>query len=137
MDYPVVIIPLSEEEGGGFLGYVPDLRGCMSDGETPDEALANVREAIGEWLEESARIGRDAPEPGSAATRAAEEYKAIVEAYRSFSDRYDEIDRRLEGLSKLVEDIQEQSDHHAAWVRFTAITGLNVVENDSEVEGRC
>ena len=37
-----VIEPLSEEDGGGFLATVPELPGCMSDGETRAEALANV-----------------------------------------------------------------------------------------------
>ena len=32
--YAVVIELLSDEDGGGFLAIVPDLLGCMSDGET-------------------------------------------------------------------------------------------------------
>ena len=43
---PVVITPLTAEDGGGFAATVPDLPGCMSDGETPEEALGNVRDAI-------------------------------------------------------------------------------------------
>jgi antitoxin HicB len=46
LKYPVVVEPLPEEEGGGFAAIVPDLLGCMSDGETPEEALGNVRDAI-------------------------------------------------------------------------------------------
>jgi antitoxin HicB len=46
LKYPVVVEPLPEEEGGGFAAIVPDLPGCMSDGETPEEALGNVRDAI-------------------------------------------------------------------------------------------
>ena len=42
LTYPVVVEPLPEEEGGGFAAIVPDLPGCMSDGETPEEALGNV-----------------------------------------------------------------------------------------------
>ena len=44
--YAVTIEPLADSDGGGFLATVPDLPGCMSDGETPEEALANVRDAI-------------------------------------------------------------------------------------------
>ena len=40
LDYPVLIEPLPVEDGGGFVATVPDLPGCMSDGETPEEALA-------------------------------------------------------------------------------------------------
>lgn len=42
MGHKGVIEPLSEEDGGGFLATVPELPGCMSDGETRAEALANV-----------------------------------------------------------------------------------------------
>ena len=37
-DYHFEIRPLSQEEGGGYLITFPDLPGCMSDGDTPDEA---------------------------------------------------------------------------------------------------
>ncbi|BAS28557.1 type II toxin-antitoxin system HicB family antitoxin [Limnochorda pilosa] len=43
-----VILEPSDE--GGFTVYVPSLPGCISEGETVDEALANVREAIELYL---------------------------------------------------------------------------------------
>ena len=61
--YPIFIEPLSEDDGGGFLATVPDLPGCRSDGETYEEALANVQSAIQEWLEEWVDLGRTIPEP--------------------------------------------------------------------------
>jgi len=61
-DYAVVIEPLSEEDGGGFLATVPDLPGCMSDGETREEAARNVEDAIACWLEEARAVGRTIPE---------------------------------------------------------------------------
>ena len=42
--------PLTESEGGGWLASFPDLPGCMSDGETPEEALRNAAEAETAWL---------------------------------------------------------------------------------------
>jgi len=63
LDYPVVIEPLPAEEGGGFIAAVPDLPGCMSDGETPEEALENVRDAIEQWLNEARALGRPIPVP--------------------------------------------------------------------------
>lgn len=62
-DYAVVIEPLPEEEGGGFLATVPDLPGCASDGATRAEAAANAEDAIAAWLEEAAALGRDIPAP--------------------------------------------------------------------------
>ncbi len=37
--YKIIIEPLSEEEGGGFIATVPDLPGGMSDGETEFVAI--------------------------------------------------------------------------------------------------
>ena len=62
-DHPVVIEPLSEEDGGGFVASVPDLPGCMSDGDTPQEALANVCDAIAAWIEAATDMGRPIPAP--------------------------------------------------------------------------
>jgi predicted RNase H-like HicB family nuclease len=44
-----VILELSDE--GGYTVYVPSLPGCISEGDTIDEALANIREAIELYLE--------------------------------------------------------------------------------------
>ena len=38
-------------EDGGFTVYVPSLPGCISEGNTYEEALANIREAIELYLE--------------------------------------------------------------------------------------
>ena len=63
-DYAVVIEPLSEEDGGGFLATVPDLPGCASDGDTREEAARNVEDAIACWLEEAKALGRAIPSAG-------------------------------------------------------------------------
>ena len=44
----VVLVP-SEE--GGYTVYVPSLPGCISEGDTREEALKNIREAIDLYLE--------------------------------------------------------------------------------------
>jgi antitoxin HicB len=62
-EYAIVIAPLSDEDGGGFLATVPDLPGCMSDGDTREEAARNVEDAIMSWLEEARSVGRAIPEP--------------------------------------------------------------------------
>lgn len=63
LEYPVLIEPLSAEDGGSFVATVPDLPGCMSDGETPEEALANVRDAVEAWIQEAHALGRTVPAP--------------------------------------------------------------------------
>ena len=62
-EYPVVLRPLSAEDGGGWIAIVPDLPGCMSDGETAYQALENVSGAIEEWKEAARAIGRAVPGP--------------------------------------------------------------------------
>lgn len=58
MEYSVVV---HQAEEGGFWVDVPALPGCYSQGETVDEALANVREAIGLYLEALRDDGQDVP----------------------------------------------------------------------------
>lgn len=58
LDYSIMIAPLSPEDGGGFLATVPDLPGCMTDGETPEEALAGIADAIAEWIDTAQHLGR-------------------------------------------------------------------------------
>jgi predicted RNase H-like HicB family nuclease len=45
-----VVLEVSEE--GGFTVYVPSLPGCISEGDTEEDALANIREAIELYLED-------------------------------------------------------------------------------------
>jgi predicted RNase H-like HicB family nuclease len=42
---------------------VPELAGCMADGATYQEALANTEVIIQEWLETARELGRAIPEP--------------------------------------------------------------------------
>jgi antitoxin HicB len=63
LEYPVIIEPLPQNEGGGFVALVPDLPGCLSDGETAEAALASVMDAITAWIEEAAALGRPVPRP--------------------------------------------------------------------------
>jgi predicted RNase H-like HicB family nuclease len=62
-DYEIAIRPLTEAEGGGFGATVPELLGCMSDGETPHGALGNVCDAIACWVEAAQEMGRPVPLP--------------------------------------------------------------------------
>jgi predicted RNase H-like HicB family nuclease len=62
---PVVVQPLGAEDGGGFIATVPDLPGCMSDCETPEEAPANVQGAIDAWIKAAKDMGRKIPKPSA------------------------------------------------------------------------
>jgi predicted RNase H-like HicB family nuclease len=51
------------EEDGAFVVEVPELPGCMADGETYEQAVANAQQVIEEWTERARELGRPIPEP--------------------------------------------------------------------------
>lgn len=58
MRYTVV---LEQEPDGGFVAIMPALRGCVSQGDTCDEALANIREAAELYIEDCVASGDPVP----------------------------------------------------------------------------
>ncbi len=46
-----------------FLVEVPDLPGCMADGDSPEAAAANAAEVIKVWIDTAREAGREIPEP--------------------------------------------------------------------------
>jgi antitoxin HicB len=62
-DYRFTVRPLSDDEGGGYLVEFPDLPGCMSDGETVEEAVANGQDAKASWIAAMTEAGRPIPAP--------------------------------------------------------------------------
>lgn len=117
-DYDIVIVPLDAEDGGGFLGYVPDLPGCMGDGATRAAALADTEAALLEWLDAQATRGEPVPSPGEAARRAFEREAATMATMRALVDLADRtvhearetadrnriLERRLAELIALLKD---------------------------------
>lgn len=58
MEYTVIVHPAEE---GGYWVEVPALPGCLSQGETIEEALSNVREAIETHIEALKGEGQEIP----------------------------------------------------------------------------
>jgi predicted RNase H-like HicB family nuclease len=50
-------------EDNRWLVDVPELPGCMADGDTPEDALKNAEVVINEWIATARSIGRPIPEP--------------------------------------------------------------------------
>lgn len=63
LEYPFTIRPLSRDEGGGYLIEFPDLPGCISDGETPEEAARNGEDAARSWIAAMLEAKRPIPKP--------------------------------------------------------------------------
>jgi predicted RNase H-like HicB family nuclease len=57
-----VILYWSEEDQA-FIAEVPELPGCMADGESYQKALANVELVAKEWIETARELGRKIPKP--------------------------------------------------------------------------
>ncbi len=51
------------EDDERFLVEVPELAGCMADGNSYTEAVLNAEKIIAEWIETAKSIGRRIPEP--------------------------------------------------------------------------
>jgi len=51
------------KEDDRFIAEVPELPGCMADGKTYAETLANVEENMREWIDYAKDLGRLIPEP--------------------------------------------------------------------------
>ncbi|MBI1730416.1 type II toxin-antitoxin system HicB family antitoxin [Candidatus Acetothermia bacterium] len=59
--YEVIIYWSKEEQA--FIAEVPELPGCMADGVSYQEALAQVEVVAHEWIETAKELGRPIPEP--------------------------------------------------------------------------
>lgn len=57
------IIIFWSEEDDAFVAEVPELPGCMADGKSYREALANAEIIIAEWIETAQEEGRSIPQP--------------------------------------------------------------------------
>lgn len=56
---------IADQDEGGFVVSFPDLKGCISGGDTLEQAVANAREAQREWLTAALEDGYPVPEPNA------------------------------------------------------------------------
>lgn len=61
LKYEVIIYWSKEDKA--FIAEIPELPGCMADGQTQQEALENVEKIAGEWVETARQKGRSIPKP--------------------------------------------------------------------------
>ena len=137
LEYPMVVGPLMEEDGGGYIAFAPDLPHCVGDGDSAENALADLRNAIKEWIAEARELKRGIPAPGSCAARVRAERKGVLkllkaqddlveaqrEALKLAQNEVTEIRERLEKMSQ-----EHESGHHMIWGRQTALMFANVAE---------
>jgi len=94
MNLPYTIELQRDPEEGWFV-WVKELRGCMSQGETPEEAMKMIQDAMRAWIEVSLEDGTPIPKP-----RATESYsgKFVVRVPRSLHRQLSEAAHE-EGVS--------------------------------------
>jgi predicted RNase H-like HicB family nuclease len=61
MKYEIIIYWSQEDEA--FIAEVPELPGCIADGETYQEAVQNLEMIMQQWIETAQEIGRAIPQP--------------------------------------------------------------------------
>jgi len=59
--YEIIIFWSDEDQS--FIAEVPELAGCMADGETYQKALKNTEVVIADWIETATMLGREIPVP--------------------------------------------------------------------------
>jgi len=57
------IITWFSQQDYAFIAQVPQLPGCMANGDTEEEALENIRVVIALWIQTAQELGREIPQP--------------------------------------------------------------------------
>ena len=60
LPYPIELIP---DEDGFWFARIPLLEGCMTNGDSREEALRMIDEAKSLWIETALQVGKTIPEP--------------------------------------------------------------------------
>src|SRR5215475_11558917 len=69
LPYAIELVPDTDEAGHrGWVAEIEELPGCISQGATPEEAIANVRDAMLGWISIALQDGRDVPQPRALGT---------------------------------------------------------------------
>ena len=63
LDYPIELSRRDEDEESYWVCEIPDLPGCVADGETPEEAIESLSEAKRLWIESRLEHGHSVPLP--------------------------------------------------------------------------
>ena len=63
MTYQYALVIWYSKQDEAYLVEVPELPGCMADGETPEEAVQAAQTAIRLWIEGARKVGRPVPRP--------------------------------------------------------------------------
>ncbi|MEW9919467.1 type II toxin-antitoxin system HicB family antitoxin [Marimonas sp. MJW-29] len=97
--YVVVVVP--DEEDGGYYAYIPDLQGCMGDGETPQDAVEDVIAASYAWIEVQNERGAEVPNPG-------EESERLDQQMQEQADYIEKLENELAAANREIRVLKAQ-----------------------------
>jgi len=106
--YTLIVEPVSEEDGGGYMASFPDLPGCMSDGETPEEAVANALAAYDSWMEVQEERGAYIPHPNEA------KMEGISQVLGGVSASIETLEAKLEDLEGRIGRLEHAAEVEAS-----------------------
>ena len=101
--YPMIVMPLSDEDGGGFEALFPDLPGCAADGPTPEAAVAGAMETLRAWKGIHAQRGLPMPAPFTALGAHRRRDEDLMGALRSVADYTEAMGARIAALEARLE----------------------------------
>jgi predicted RNase H-like HicB family nuclease len=96
-------------EDGAYLAIPNELPGCVADGQTPEEALANLKVVIDEWIETAKEQGRPAPKPMTLADLGKLQQKAQADLQRHIQDQVQIA------ISQVLEQLLQKQHAAAGW----------------------
>jgi predicted RNase H-like HicB family nuclease len=113
-DYAVQIIWSKEDEA--YIASTLELPGCMADGATPEEALANLRVVISEWVEVAKEEGRKIPQPMSC-----EDFARVAEtAEKNFRAQ---LEREVAAIvNGLIQQLGAPAQQHGSYFRVIGLS---------------
>jgi prevent-host-death family protein len=101
------IIIFWSDEDNAFVADIPELPGCMADGQTYQEALSSAEQIIKEWIETAQELGRPVPKP-----RGRLAYALAGETDRKGNGVFVDILNATEARSKLYRLIDQTNEYH-------------------------
>ena len=97
LQYPVTLYP---DQEGRYVAQIKDLPGCLTQGETLDETIANIQEARDLWIETAYEAGDEIPLPSTDDTYSG---KLLLRMPKSLHRRLaEEADREKVSLNQYI-----------------------------------
>jgi predicted RNase H-like HicB family nuclease len=90
------------DEDGAYVASALDLPSCQADGQTPVEAVNNLQEVIGEWIETASEAGIAVPQP-----------RSLQQLEKDAQEKFEEQQIRFtQEVQKAVQEIVDQAVPH-------------------------